>query len=515
MADADHPHSEDLTSPNALRGILPQDPLGRIFSIVLLLYIIGISAFNRSFAGLHISVGEIPIFVGEATIALLVSLWIVSDWHARRRRMVLDPLGISLLIYALVGFGFAVKGLIAGYGLAAIRDFALVYYLVFFFLAATFTERGGRPIWLMRSIVLGASIGSVASVVQFASDPLLNYEHGASGALALLSWIAVIYVVVFRHEAASIWARVAYLMVLVLGMVTIFLAAYRTLMAAMVASIALLWGLGFSSTGRRVPTIRSSALILTVVMLVSTVLISISATTMAAAGDPGVPSQRVTLLQGVGTLSTRWVRGIIFGVRSEPGADSGALGDTPEPETAPGRQATGQNGAISVSEASLAFRLAAWRNALHRISGNPLTGIGFGPAPALYSDEHCLIPYSPTSNCGNAHNTYLTLAMRMGIPILIFFLAFNGYLLIRFSSALLQTHEPHEALLGILALVAYVSFGLYAFMSLFFESPYLSSLYWILIAVMHSFQTRPPALRIATSRVPSGDEAHSGDVVPK
>lgn len=66
-------------------------------------------------------------------------------------------------------------------------------------------------------------------------------------------------------------------------------------------------------------------------------------------------------------------------------------------------------------ENSFSFRLDAWRYSLERIASSPLVGIGYGPESGLQT-AGCGFPASPTSNCGNAHNTYLTPVMRMGGP---------------------------------------------------------------------------------------------------
>lgn len=474
-----------------LRGIASAVPIARIYSSVLILYIIGISAFNRSFAGLHVSIGGIPIFVGEGTMALLLTLWGIGRLRCGAPRISLGPFGVGLLVYAVIGVALAIRGLVAGYGLAALRDFALVYYLVFFFFAAVYTQFSGQPRGLLRAIAVGASIGSVVSVVRFVAVPQLTYEHGASGALALLSWVAVVYIVLFRNESDGAVGRMAYLLAVIACMLTIFLAAYRTLLVSISASIAILWVLGLTSVGRRIPTVRSSAIILTALTLVASGFVAVLDSTAVEPSEPPLPEQRVSLVEGTQIISKRWVRGIASLVGPAIGSDPTGTGMSDSgPMLAPLDTLQGET--VTISEGSLSFRLAAWRNAWHRISESPLTGIGFGPAPALHSDIDCVIAYSPISNCGNAHNTYLTLAMRMGIPAILYFLGMNGYAIVRFSSALYRrTTEISLALVGVVALVAYVSFGIYAFMSLFFESPYLSSLYWTLLAVMHFVWVRP------------------------
>lgn len=60
---------------------------------------------------------------------------------------------------------------------------------------------------------------------------------------------------------------------------------------------------------------------------------------------------------------------------------------------------------------------------------------------------------------------------------------------------------------AVLVLVIYVSFGIYGFMSLFFESPFLSPLYWVALSIMHHYGSRTPPVSdpTASRRVLGGD----------
>ena len=80
----------------------------------------------------------------------------------------------------------------------------------------------------------------------------------------------------------------------------------------------------------------------------------------------------------------------------------------------------------------------------------------------------------------------------MGIPVLVMFIGINGLILYRFLSALRGwAGSPEDYRTAVLTLVVYASFAQYAFISLFFEIPYLSSLYWVVLAVMHRLGCRP------------------------
>jgi O-antigen ligase len=139
---------------------------------------------------------------------------------------------------------------------------------------------------------------------------------------------------------------------------------------------------------------------------------------------------------------------------------------------------------------SIVFRKRAWSNALARIRRSPLLGIGFGPPSALFPDFQCEIFSSPLSNCGNAHNTYLTLAMRMGLPILALFGTASGMALWRGLRSVREATAATEGVSALMLLLAStVSLAAYGFMSLLLESPYLAVLFWTTLGGVAAWRT--------------------------
>ena len=107
----------------------------------------------------------------------------------------------------------------------------------------------------------------------------------------------------------------------------------------------------------------------------------------------------------------------------------------------------------------------------------------------------------------------------MGIPVFLLFVAINAYILLRFVSAIFRgTYDSQSGLLAMLALVAYLSFASYAFMSLFLESPYHSARYWIVLGVMHHLDStlhtpESRSRKTGSSAVHSSSES-SGETTP-
>lgn len=460
---------------------------------VLIFYIVGISASNREFARLHFSFAGTPLFVGEVTIGILLGVLLLLTLRERRLPIRVDAVTGFLLVYMLLGGVFAISGLVSGYGLAALRDYALVYYLLFFFLASAFIRRIGRSNSLIMAMVVGASLGSGLSVLRFLISTELIYGHAASISLALVAWVSIVYLLQKRQEATGMASKVLITSAVIACALTIFLSSYRTFLVVIPASLVLLWVITLRSGPSTSSRAMSSALLTTVVVGALAILI---AAPILVWGSPPEASPRhgsVSLVEALQIISERWLQGIGLSPSLAP---STVVQPTEEYTIAPPKEiieeVPDESGTIQAEppqetgSSALPFRFAAWRNALDRVALSPLLGIGFGPAPSLHPEANCLVEYSPTSNCGNAHNTFLTLAMRMGIPIFLFFVAINGLVLVQFLPSLRSAIDsPQANILPLVALMAYVSFALFAFTSLFFESPYHSSRYWIVLAVMH------------------------------
>jgi hypothetical protein len=384
----------------------------------------------------------------------------------RRLPLKFDGASKALAAYLVIGAGFAAVGLAQGYAVAALRDFALVYYLAFFLYTLVAVGLGVHPKMILNALAFGSIVGSLVALASFAIAPSLSYEHGAPGYQAPAIWLGALWCLLLAVEGNRRFLRILLVAGAALNLLTIYLTGYRTMLPVMVVSVIILWGWAAASTGVNRRGLLRGSVAASVAVAAFVAGIAVHTLTMTAPERPVPVNGPVTLGDGLKVLSYRWVRGFKLlapTVIQVVGDESGGI------------------------EGSLRFRTDVWSNALDRILASPVTGIGFGPAPALYPDEYCDTSYSPTSNCGNAHNTYLTLAMRMGIPVFLFFVAINLLIVIRFLRRAIRTSEEAQpTLVSPFLAAAFVSLGLYAAMSLFFESPYLSPLYWVALALMHA-----------------------------
>src|SRR5690606_40987232 len=72
---------------------------------------------------------------------------------------------------------------------------------------------------------------------------------------------------------------------------------------------------------------------------------------------------------------------------------------------------------------SLAMRFEFWKTAFSIISDHPFTGVGTGDVPTAFKNKYDELksPLAPQYRL-RAHNQYLTVAIALGIPVLVWFL---------------------------------------------------------------------------------------------
>lgn len=349
----------------------------------------------------------------------------------------LDLPNAGMLLYLLMGALFTSWGLWKGYGVAVLRDAALVYYAAFYFLAIAYASIGKSPANLLTALALGGVVAALVSAGRFFVAPELNCGHAAPSYVDLIAWTSALWLGMEWPRAKNGTRRAALILGILLCCFVVYLTGYKTMFGAAAASLGLLWlwGLACRRGAVRQPNIQP-ALLVTSAALVVTIAGMGLARTLPDTEGPLVTHGRVTLSHAFRVLATRWT-GIIEmpGVLRAPtsGEDVSVL----QAPTSCGPV----SGAEEMAESSLSFRLDVWRKAVARIRSSPFVGIGFGPAPKLFPDEQCELVTSPTSLCGNAHNTYLTIAMRMGIPVFLVLAILNLHIVARMGANMWRTRR--------------------------------------------------------------------------
>jgi O-antigen ligase len=421
--------------------------LARVYRFVFVAHLAAVAALQRDFSRLHFSLAGVPIFANEATILLLGSLLVAITVQRRRLVLRLGALEWLLLAYLAVGAAFTARGLAVGFGLATLRDAALVYYAAFAFFALAFRELGGTTARVARALVGGSVVGALVWTGRFLARPSLIDGHAVPSFAGILAWLGLVGVLLpWRHTRG--WREVGRWLGVAACSLVVFLSAYRTMLGVLVASLlAVLAGRHWA--GEVVQHLRPSRLVawLGIMALVTAALAALPLS------RPVVIDGDVPAGHALAVVSRRWLGGMA--------APWGSV------------------------NSSVAFRTQAWRNALLRIRHSPWVGVGFGPPAALFPDFHCELASSPLSNCGNAHNTYLTIAMRMGLPVLALVAAVNLVALGRGLAALGGRGEGGKSTSSLVVILGlYAGLATYGVTSLLLESPHLAVPFWVIVGTL-------------------------------
>jgi hypothetical protein len=177
---------------------LPADTI--FLGLILIGYLVG----NRGFAQLMPAPG-VPLLPAEAALILGCSWRLIQCAFKRELPFRLDALNWAVLAWLVIGT-VRVAFDVPRYGINAIRDYAVCYYAVFFFLAQHMAARADARRYLVGCLLVGVIVmGPLFALFQFferlflsslivAGVPLIYYKadlaatHLAAGALILFHW---------------------------------------------------------------------------------------------------------------------------------------------------------------------------------------------------------------------------------------------------------------------------------------------------------------------------------------
>ena len=130
------------------------------------------------------------------------------------------------------------------------------------------------------------------------------------------------------------------------------------------------------------------------------------------------------------------------------------------------------SGTVNYSDdANANFRFLAWLEAFERFSAQPVTGEGFG------------IPFSfeLSDTDPRPHNTYLTILYKTGLlgilPLAVLLTSFHW----KGWNCLRTIPGGHDSLLLYVLLIGQLTMSVYGFLNLLLESPFLASIYWLIL----------------------------------
>jgi O-antigen ligase len=129
------------------------------------------------------------------------------------------------------------------------------------------------------------------------------------------------------------------------------------------------------------------------------------------------------------------------------------------------------------SDGTAQWRLGAWRNAVELIRAHPVGGVGFGTPVDVYPVDEPPQKIESPFNYGLPHNTYLTVALKTGIPGLTLLLT----ALAAWLRCMWRLRARSAWACGVVALGVYGCF--YGYFALFFERPFMAFPFWVVIGI--------------------------------
>ena len=174
----------------------------RADALVVGLVIVGYLVGNRGFAQLHAP--GLPLLPGETALGLGLAL---VAWHAVRTQTLpirRDAMNFCVLAWLLIG-AIRIPLDFRAYGFVALRDFAMVYYALFFFLGQAWAELPAEQRWTRRCLFIGIALSApvfyvfnrnvdwFSSHLTLAGTPLIYVKSDVAGGFMAAGVVAFIY----------------------------------------------------------------------------------------------------------------------------------------------------------------------------------------------------------------------------------------------------------------------------------------------------------------------------------
>lgn len=429
-----------------LRRLTGVSPEGLALAGCAFCYIVG----NRGFAQLSLLPG-LPALPAESALALAVPLLVVRSAFARELPVRKDALNLALVAWLVVSAGRLVPDL-PRWGLLAVRDFASVYYAVFFFLAQQCARReadrrviGGAilagMLVLIPTYVLSELFPEVIQLLQVGGVPLILYKPD------LVSTMLAAGVLLFygreRAGGTRLWTLAS------LGALA--LMSYiitRSVMLGLAATVAIF----LVARDRRF-----------VLHLAALGVAALTGLALEAALSPRdfTQSKLYSVYEHAASIAD------LGGARVYRNEEAANSGDNNR------------------------FRLIWWKSVVEQTAtANPLLGLGFG---ADLSNDFVRSYYGPDYldfNTRSPHNFLITLFGRTGAAGLVAFFAVLGALWLELARAIRRVRatsgDANRRALGLLGGHAAVWIVLIAaFFGVVLEGPMGAVPFWILLGLLH------------------------------
>jgi len=393
----------------------------------------------------------IPIFVTEIFLVLMVGAIAIRRWREKDLAFEGTPFDLWFGLWVVAGLVELTRGIRSFHNpMLALRDFGLIYYSIFFYVAREVVWCWGVIRQVSVAFVAGTTLRILIANWYYvfslnflpgvgvnwpASGQYMSGINGAFMALAVLVGIAL-----WRSVSETRrWSLFAYLSA---ATFTLTLTQQRSLFISLLLGAACLhMGVWAFRTLKPLALHRLFAGAILAGVLVWLIRV-------AAGPTPPYPflsPVRLLLSKTATTVETTGASTLEF---------------------------TG----------TARFREDVWREAWRRFSSNPILGEGFGKAFVFFDTGQ----RKWWTKDARPHNTYLTILYKMGLFGLSIFLGLH----VTFYAGVYRSLRKDLPVLGRSHLLAFAvalfSLQVYGLFNLLIESPFLALVYWSLMGVIHS-----------------------------
>jgi O-antigen ligase len=368
------------------------------------LLVTGYFVGNRGFAQMMPAPG-IPLFPAEAVLMMAGGWRLIASGFERRMPFVRDPLNWAVFTLLVVGTARVLFD-VPRFGFLAIRDYAMVYYAVFFFLAQEMAREERARRYLLFCGVAGSLLLVLVFPLYNAFPDLFLTQFRVHGVPVIFfkgdlvyTYLALGSLLVF-HVAAGRWRVPGWFMAAGMGVAVLGGDSRASQVGLVAAALLLLLG-----RRTRFPFWQGAV---ASVALIGTV-------GLAAIGDSSWAENKLN------RVSDRMRSMVdVEGLFTYGSDESFSKGDNNR------------------------FRLIWWKNvAVETWTSNPAFGQGFGSDLAVGFLQEYYPDSSEEFTARSPHNIFLSVFGRMGAVGLAVWLVFCAILVRRTWRALRESDEPH------------------------------------------------------------------------
>lgn len=413
----------------------------------LLLLIAGTVLFARKFSYVHFDFGNIPFFyITEIVLFLLCFSIVVSRLVQGDAFFKKTPMTLPILGFILVGLGLLINDFLRGYGILAVRRFAIVYYSVFYFVIVELVQNHRAFKTVVKSFYLSSFLLLIGEIIGPLFFNIYLPEINSSVVnppVAYITYSGIVLIFLITASDVLMKSRKA-VGILVALYSSIFIISPEVRTGWVALSVAIFFVFIISNRfGIRIWILKRIPIVLYVILLLIALELLFSGSSVVE-----------TYIELTASMFA-WIQ---------------------------------DKYDYNIKSMNALWRIEVWKEALRQVSLSPFWGIGFGGK--FFLNQEYLIDrglyFSEIRGDIHGldiHNSHLAILLRMGIIGFVIYLWIN-YSFYKQCLNFIEYQSNREARLCMLAIMgAYFFYLTVASFCVALEGPYMGIFFWMLIGM--------------------------------